>query len=473
MVTLDDLKLILPEIILAGGSILVMLMIAIRRSHLISNVLTLLTFLASFIALTLQPDGQHLVSSLFVIDAFGKFLTALILLAGFVITLFSFSYFHIQDETKEEYYILLLLATLGAVCMTISNHFISFVLSLEVLSVSLFALIGYLRQHSFTTEAAIKYLIMAAVATSFVLFGFALIYTVTGTMDLQGLAASLANTQMNILVLAGLALAIVGFGFKMALVPFHLWTPDIYSAAPAPVAAFVATVSKGAAFVFLLRLFYSIGGLDHQGIWIAFAVIATASMFIGNWLGLQQKNIKRLIAYSSISHLGYLMVGFLAFSVPGMRASAFYLVIYFASILAAFGMIAYLTSKKGEPVMIEDYRGLFWTKPWLASFFTLVMLSLAGIPFTAGFMGKFYVLASGMATGRLFLLIVLVVSSTIGLFYYLRVVATMLSRTETSAVSDQHIGRHSLILKLVVAVFFVLLLWLGIYPNTFLDMMGM
>jgi len=470
MVTLNDLKLILPEIILAGGAVVVMLMIALRRNHFISNVLTLITFAVAFFFLTGLPKGEQLVTHLFLIDSLGRFLTGLILCAAFVITLYSFPYFHIQKEVKEEYYILLILATLGSVCMTISNHFLSFILSLEVLSVSLFSLIGYLKKEKSSIEAGIKYLIMAAVASAFVLFGFALIYAATGKMNLQDLATTFRDAPMNILVLAGLALTIVGFGFKMALVPFHLWTPDIYSAAPAPVAAFVATISKGAAFVFLLRLFYSVGGLLHEGIWIAFAVIATASMFIGNWLGLRQQNIKRLIAYSSISHLGYLMVGFLAFSIPGIRATAFYLVIYFASILAAFGMITYLSGKKGEPVMIEDYRGLFWTKPWLAAFFTLVMLSLAGVPFTAGFMGKFYVLASGMNTGKLFLLIVLVVSSTIGLFYYLRVVATMLSRAEVHF--EDYIGRQSWILKLLVAVLFVLILWLGIYPTTFFRMMG-
>lgn len=471
MVTLNDLKIILPEIILAGGAVIVMLMIAIRRNHFISSLLTLITFAVAFYFLITQHNDQQLSTTLFIVDPLGRFLSGLILCAAFVITLFSFPYFHIQREVKEEYYILLILATLGSVCMTISNHFISFVLSLEVLSVSLFSLIGYLKKENISVEAGLKYLVMAAVATSFVLFGFALVYTATGEMDLQSLGGTLRPGPLNGLVLAGLALAIVGFGFKMALVPFHLWTPDIYSAAPAPVAAFVATISKGAAFVFLLRLFYSVGGLLHEGIWIAFAVIATASMFIGNWLGLRQQNLKRLIAYSSISHLGYLMVGFLAFSVPGIRASAFYLVIYFTSILAAFGMITYLSGKRGEPIMVEDYRGLFWTKPWLAAFFTLVMLSLAGIPFTAGFMGKFYVLASGMATGRLFLLIVLVVSSTIGLFYYLRVVAVMLSRSKI--VYEDHIGQSSWVLKILVAVLFVLILWLGVYPGTFFQMLGM
>jgi len=471
MLSLTEIQLLMPEIVLAAGAVIVMLMIALYRNHFISNFLTMITFLIAFLVLVNQPMVQGTVSNLFIIDPLGSFISGLILCAGFVITLYSFPYFHIQREVKEEYYILLILATLGSVFMTLSNHFISFVLSLELLSVSLFALIGYQRKEKTSIEAAIKYLMLAAVATAFMLFGFALIYTATGAMDLENLLKALRGGNMNLLVLTGLALSIVGFGFKMALVPFHFWTPDIYSAATSPVAAFVATISKGAAFVFLFRLFYSVGGLMHEGIWVAFAAIATASMFIGNWLGLRQQNLKRLLAYSSISHLGYLMVGFLSFSQLAASSSAFYLLIYFASILAAFGVITYMTNRKGELVMIEDYRGLFWTKPWLASFLTLIMLSLAGIPFTAGFMGKFYILTSGMSTGRIFLLVALVLSSTIGLFYYLRVVGVMLSRS-TATIHDDYIGKHSWALKFLMLVLFILILWMGVYPDTFFRMMG-
>lgn len=470
MLTLHDLSLILPEIILAGSAIIVMLGIAIKRNHLFSQVISLAAFVVAFVFLTSQPNQQQFATTLFILDPLGKFLVGLILCAGFVITLFSYPYFSIIKTIKEEYYILLLLATLGSVCMVISNHFLSFVLSLEVLSVSLFGLIAYLKDKAISIESGIKYLIMAAVATSFVLFGFALIYASTGKMDLQGVGSALRSAPLSLLSLAGLSLVIVGFGFKMALVPFHLWTPDIYAAAPAPVSAFVATISKGAAFVFLLRLFYSTGGLLHDSIWVAFAVIATASMFIGNWLALRQQNLKRLLAYSSISHLGYLMVAFLSFSPAGMNAAAFYLAVYFVSMLAAFGMVTYLSGLKGEPVMVEDYRGLFWTKPWLAAFFSVVMLSLAGIPLTAGFMGKFYILASGMNSGMIFLMIVLVVSSTIGLFYYLRVIAVMLSKSP-SALAES-IGDHSFILKIVLVILFILLIWFGVYPSTWMNMMN-
>lgn len=472
MVTLQDIHFLMPEIVMAVGAVIIMLAIAVKRDYTLSYGLTLATFLAAFGILVLNPTETRPVTELLLADPLGKFLSGLIIASAFIITIFSYPYFRIQKEVKEEYYILLILATLGAVLMTISNHFISFVISLEILSVSVFALIGYLKKLEISIEASIKYLILAAVATGFILFGFSLIYLSTGSMSLAQLTQTPAEGSFSLLLLTGLGLTIVGFGFKMALVPFHFWTPDIYSAAPAPVSTFVATISKGAAFVFLLRLFYSIGGLNNDNIWVVFAVLAFASMFVGNWLGLQQKNLKRLLAYSSISHLGYLMVGFLAFSDDGIRSSAFYLTAYFASILAAFGMITYLTSEHdGEPYMIENYRGLFWSKPWLAAFFTLVMLSLAGIPFTAGFMGKFYLLSSGMSAGKIVLLVSLVVSSTIGLFYYLKVVQVMLTRSETQ--HEFYIGRHSILMQAVVAVLFVVILWMGVFPSAFLSMIGM
>ena len=470
MISMQDIMSLLPEIILAVTAIIVMLGIAVRRSHLFSAVISALGIVVSFYFLVSQASEQKIISNLFIIDGLGNVVTGIILCATFVIVLISYPYFQVQKIIREEYYVLLLLATLGSVGMVLSHHFISFVLSLEVLSVSLFALIAYLKHENFSIESGIKYLIMAAVATSFILFGFALIYMATGSMDLQSLGGQLQPVSYGPLLLAGLALTIVGLGFKMALVPFHLWTPDIYAGASAPVTAFVATISKGAAFIFLLRLFYSIGGLSHEGIWIAFAVIATASMFIGNWLALRQQNLKRLLAYSSISHLGYLMVAFLSASVVGTVAGVFYLIIYFTSMLAAMTMITYFSNQKGEAMMVEDYRGLFWKKPWLAAFFTVVMLSLAGVPLTAGFMGKFFLLSAGMANGGLFLLIVLVVSSTIGLFYYLRVVAVMLSHSD--AVVLDHIGSRSFVLKLLIAALFILILWLGIYPSLFVEMLG-
>lgn len=462
-----DLHLLLPEIILAIGAIVVMLSIAIKRSSLFAHILTLITFIISFGSLFYIDKGSTEVTTLFIVDGFSLFFTGLIIVAAFFIAIISYPYFRNKDILKEEYYVLLLLSTLGAITMTISNHFISFFLSLEVLSVSLYALIAYLKRTEIAIESGIKYLIMAGVSSAILLFGFALIYAQTGEMQLSKLSDTVGGNTSNILFIAGLALVIAGLGFKLALVPFHLWTPDIYAGAPAPVSAFVATISKGSVFAFLLRLFFDLNGTEHNSVWIAFAVIAIASMLIGNWLALRQRNIKRLLAYSSIGHLGYLIVALLAMSEAGIRAAAFYLVAYFISMLSAFGIVSYLSKNDREIFDIEDYKGLFWEKPWLATLFTAVLLSLAGIPLTAGFLGKFYLLLSGVGSALWILVIVLVVSSAIGLFYYLRVVFAMFSkRNQTEGLVA---GGASLPAGIVLVILFILLFWVGIFPSGLLN----
>jgi NADH-quinone oxidoreductase subunit N len=468
MVKWEELLLLLPQIILGIAAIAVMLSIAVRRSHLFVHKCTLIAIIVSFGALFYMPSTASGVTSLFVVDGFSTFFTGLILASAFFITIISYPYLKGRDIRKEEYYILLLLATLGAITMVISNSFISFFLSLELLSVSLYALIAYLKKREVAIEAGIKYLILAAVSAAILLFGIALVYAATGQLELSGLAAALpVKDSMNTLFIAGMALIIAGIGFKLALVPFHLWTPDIYAGAPAPVSAFVATISKGSVFAFLLRLFRDVNGPDHSSVWIAFAVIAIASMLIGNWLALRQHNIKRLLAYSSIAHLGYLMVALLAASAAGLRAAAFYLVTYFISMLGAFGIVSYLSAKEEEIFNLEDYRGLFWQRPWLAALFTAVLLSLAGIPLSAGFIGKFYLLLSGVGSGLWLLVIVLVVSSTIGLFYYLRVIVAMFSRKQH--VHQTVAGGASISTGIALAVLFILLVWLGVFPAGLLD----
>jgi NADH-quinone oxidoreductase subunit N len=468
MINGADIHLLLPEIILGLAAIVVMLSIAVKRCHLFAHIFSLAALALAFISLFLIHANGTQVTDLFIIDGYSRFFTGLIIAAAFFIAVISYPYFKTRDIHKEEYYILLILATLGAVSMVISNHFISFFLSLEVMSVSMYSLIAYLKNDSIGIEAGIKYLVMAAVSASILLFGFALIYAQTGQMELSKLQGTMsAAVAKNILFIAGMALVIAGIGFKMALVPFHLWTPDIYGGAPAPVSAFVATVSKGAAFAFLLRFFHDLNGSVHNSVWIAFAVIAIASMLIGNLLALRQQNIKRILAYSSIGHLGYLMVALLAASVVGIKAAVFYLVTYFISMLSAFGIVSYLSGKDNELYDLDDYKGLFWQRPWLAALFTMVLLSLAGIPLTAGFMGKFYLLLSGIGSSLWILTIVLVVSSFIGLYYYLRVALMMFTHSELPR--QKFKGGSFVPASILLALMFIFLLWIGIFPGTLLD----
>ncbi|MCL6523741.1 MAG: NADH-quinone oxidoreductase subunit N [Thermoflavifilum sp.] len=449
-----------PQIILSVAAVVCMLLIAVKRNHAVVHLFTLLSLLLALGSLGRIP-GVMGVDGLFVVDGLGVFMTGLILITAFFIGIFSYPYFSQSVLEREEYYILLLLATLGASLMVISNHFISFFLSLEILSVSLYGMIAYTKTSTVATEAGVKYLMLAAVSSAILLFGIGLMYVATGQLGLSGIGRQAVYTPTSGWFTAGLGLVLAGLGFKLALVPFHLWTPDVYSGAPAPTSAFVATISKGSVFVFLWRLFDSIGR-DERMV-IIFVVIAVASMLIGNWLALKQQNLKRLLAYSSIAHLGYLIVAFVAAGDRGLDAAIFYLVAYFISMLGAFGLISYLTESGKEKLLLQDYTGLFWQRPALAILLSLIMLSLAGIPLTAGFIGKFYVLLAGVYSAQWLLVMVLILSSVIGLFYYLRVVVQLFSRPDHAVYFPR--SPYAISTGMAFLVLFILLIWLGIAPG--------
>ena len=466
MITLADISLLLPLIIVGVAAIIVMLSVAIKRNYLFVNCITLIALLAAFLSIIFMSPGRSEVGVLFVIDGFGKFFMALILAAGFVITLISYSYLKKQETIREEYFILMLIATLGSIAMVISNHFISFFLSLELLSISLYALIAYLKKKETAVEAGIKYLVLAAVSTAFLLFGVALIYAHTGRLDFSFASIDLAAAQTpDILFLAGLALVIVGVGFKLGIVPFHLWAPDVYAGSPPPVAAFISTVSKGSIVAFLFRLFFEMEEFKNHSVFIAFSVIAIASMFIGNWLALREQNVKKILAYSSIAHLGYVLVAFLSASALGKQAAAFYLTSYFIIMIGSFGAIAVLSRKENGGDTVEDYKGLYQQKPWFAVYFTVMLLALAGVPLTSGFIADFYLLQAGAGSEIWLLMFCLIVSAVIGLFYYLRVVIALFSKKENAGPFYERLSPPTWI---ALAFLLVLLVWIGVYPSTLL-----
>ena len=468
--TANDFQSLLPIIVLAGGSIIVMLLVAIWRNHLLTFAGTLLTLIASLIALSpASVLGSWQINPLFTIDSFGLFYMGLVFLATMVVTLISYSYINQQDENKEEFYILLLLAALGAAVLVVSSHFISLFMGLETLTVSLYAMISYLRKKERSLEAGVKYLILAAFSSAFLLFGMALVYAEAGTMSFSGIAQHIQSAGVySPLVLTGMGLMIVGVGFKLGVVPFHMWTPDVYEGAPAPVTAFIATVSKGGMFAVWTRFYIEIDGFQNQTVLVVFIVIAIASMFVGNILALQQKNVKRILAYSSISHLGYLLVAFLAGVKLGTEAVTFYFVAYFITTLGAFGIVTFLSSKERDAEELSDYKGLFWRQPVLAMVFTAMLLSLAGIPLTAGFVGKFYIVAAGVDASLWMLLIILVINSVIGLFYYLRIVTAMYEQAEGTQSSTSP-GLH-LAGSAALAALTILLVWFGVYPSQIMEM---
>jgi NADH-quinone oxidoreductase subunit N len=467
--SLNDLYHLLPLLVLAGAAAILMLTIAIGRNH---KVIFGITIVAHLVALgTLLPlrGSAYPLPPFFILDGWAVFNLGLILLTSLFVTLVSYAYFEQREERREEYYILLLLATLGAATLVLSQHFMSLFLGLEVLSVSLYGLIAYLRTREQSDEAGIKYLILAAMASAFLLFGMALVYASTGTMAFPALADYLRpERELPLLLLTGFGLMVVGIGFKLGVVPFHMWAPDVYEGAPAPVTAFIATVSKGGMVALLIRFFTQLQAYRYESLVLIFTIIAIASMLAGNLLALRQKNIKRLLAYSSIAHLGYLLVAFLAGNQLGVEAVSFYLVAYFITSLGAFGVVALLSDTERDADRLEDYQGLLWRRPATAAVFTAMLLSLAGIPLTAGFVGKFYIIASGVNTQLWLLVLMLVLNSVIGLFYYIRVIAVMFAPAEPDLPTSRRVLHPALSFAsgATMAVLALLLVWIGIYPTT-------
>jgi len=465
-----ELLALLPLLVLSGAIVLILMVIAIYRSHVVTVVLTAIGLILALGALpVIYFVIPRQITPLLTMDGYALFFMGLLVLAGLAVTLFSYHYLEQHNCPKEEYYVLLLLAVLGSAGIVASNHFASFFLSLEILSVSLYAMIAYTRKEIHGLEAAIKYLILAATSDAFLLFGIALIYTETGTMEFARIASAVTGGRMSLL-LPGTGLFLVGLGFKLSLVPFHMWTPDVYQGAPAPVSGFLASVSKGAVFALILRYVTVVDIRSYDSIFLALTIIATVTMFVGNLLALMQNHVKRILAYSSIAHFGYLLVSLLSAGESAVMAAGYYVAAYFVTILGAFGVISMLSGADGEPDLINEYKGLGWSNPWLAGVFSAVLLSLSGMPLTAGFFAKFYLIAAGIGSNLWLLVISLVISSIIGLFYYIRIIAVMFARPEWQpGTAARPVG--AMAAGFFLAILTIGLIWLGIYPNGLLDIM--
>jgi NADH-quinone oxidoreductase subunit N len=466
----EDFIAILPLLVLTGASVVVMAAVAIHRSHAATLAITLIGLAGAFGSLwpaaTVAPRQ---VTPILLIDSYALFFTGLIVAASFATAALCYGYLERQDIHPDEMYILMLIAALGSAVLASSSHFVSFFLGLELLSVPLYGMIAYLRRGRESVEAGIKYLILAAASAAFLLFGMALVYSELGTLEFGRIGAALATAGAHGLLLPAMALIVTGIGFKLAVVPFHMWTPDVYEGAPAPVTGFIATVSKGAMVALLLRYFYVSGASGFGSIQAVFAVIAIASMAAGNLLALMQTNVKRILAYSSIAHLGYILVAFQAGGAAGMSAVAFYLVAYFVTTLGAFGVVTVLSATDNDAEEMDEYRGLFRRRPVLACVFAAMLFSLAGMPFTAGFLAKFYVVATGASVAMWAQIIILVLTSGVGVFYYLRVVLAVFGpETETGRVLPALTPGAGIVLGVLT----VALVWLGVFPGPMLSLIG-
>ena len=464
--TILDFLALAPFLIISAAPIIIMLTISISRHYKVIFGFSLIAFLAAFLSLFfVMPITPHTIEPLFVIDSYAILFLGIIYFTSFLITILSYIYLNHYSGVREEYFIILFVAALGASILVVSKHFISFFLGLETLSISLFIMIAYIRSRDQCIEASVKYLVMASASTAILLFGLALIYLATGTMDFSVLTSSIGGTTtLTPILLAGLGMLLAGIGFKLALVPFHMWAPDVYQGAPAPVSAFIASISKGAVMALVLRFFVDIKGFQIPALVIVISVIAVVSMFAGNLMALRQTNLKRLLAYSSIAHVGYLMITLLTGNNSGIQAAIFYLVVYMITSLGAFAIISIFSNLTGHSEDVAFYKGLFWKKPWVAIVFTLILLSLAGIPLTAGFMGKFYLVLAGAKSGLWMLIISLIVNSVISLYYYLRVIVSMFSTSD-----QEPLPAVPLLGNFVLGVIALSILLLGVLPGWLID----
>ncbi|MEO6985824.1 MAG: NADH-quinone oxidoreductase subunit N [Paralcaligenes sp.] len=468
-ITQSDLLALLPLLVLVATIVVVMLAAAFSCRARTPMLLALLGLALALASLPLaQQAAPRQVTPLLVIDGFALFYMGLVFAATFAVVVFSFAYFS-RDGAEHDHralYILLLLAALGSAVLVASTHFASFLLALELLSVSLFALIAFERHAPRALEAAIKYLVLAGLSSAFLMFGMALIYADAGNLQFISIAELTHGGGHDIFLLIGLALLLVGIGFKLGVVPFHMWTPDIYEGASAPVVALVATISKGAMLALMLRYFVLAGGYQSASVVLALTWIAIASMLAGNLLASLQDNVKRILAYSSIAHLGYMLVAFVAGGPLAVEAIGYYLFAYFVAMLGAFGVVSLLSNGAGlaDTERLVDYRGLAWRRPWLAGAFTAMLLSLAGIPLTMGFVAKFYIIVAGVDASLWLPIIVLVIGSAIALVYYLRIIATMYApRDKESKVALPPLAVAGC---LTLAVLTLLLLWFGVAPQS-------
>ncbi len=461
-----------PLLVLAFGCVAMMAMIAFIDQEQTAALVAVAYLLLAVLCVPLAASGgARAVGALLVIDAWALFFTTLFLIGGALVVLQASEY-PMPGYRKGELYLLLMLASLGAAVLVSSRHFATLFLGLELLGISLVAMVAYPVGWRGALEGGVKYLVLSGASTGIVLFGIALLYAATGSLEFSGSAlhAAPAMPLSELWMAAGLALLLAGFAFKLSLVPFHLWTPDVYQGAPAPVTGFLATVSKGAVAAALFRYLAESGAWKHEPVIDVLIVIAVVSMLAGNLLALLQDNMRRILAYSSIAHLGYLLVAFITLAadrgdVAGEALGA-YIVAYLVTTLGAFGVIAHLAAvRRGrEPGSLDEYRGLFWSRPWLAAAFTLILLSLAGIPLTVGFIGKFYIFAAGASASHWGLLVAVVAGSAIGLFYYLRIILFMI-RPAAGGVTVSSGLPPLTPARFALAVLALFLVWFGVAPG--------
>jgi NADH-quinone oxidoreductase subunit N len=427
---LTNIAAALPEIFVFAMACLILVVdLFISDARRMLTYLLVQATLVGAIVLTAQGAGLAPVrafNDMFVLDAPAVVLKLAIYAVMFFVFAYSREYLRDRGMFRGEYFVLGLFGLVGMMVMVSAGNFVTLYLGLELLSLSLYAMVAFQRDSGQATEAAMKYFVLGAIASGMLLYGMSMLYGMTGSLDIATVRKAIATLPAdNIVLIFGLVFVIVGLAFKLGAVPFHMWVPDVYHGAPTSVTVYLGTAPKLAAFAIILRLL--IGGLDGLATsWQdILTILAILSMGLGNVVAIAQSNIKRMLAYSSISHMGFFLLGILSASANGYASSFFYVLVYAVMSLGSFGMVILLSRAGFEAERLEDFRGLNQRSPWYAFLMMLLMISMAGVPPTAGFAAKLLVIQSVVQTGKIWLAIVAVLFAVIGAYYYLRVVKLM------------------------------------------------
>ena len=459
---------ILPEIVLSIFGMAIMLvdpLIDEHRHRKTLGAIGLVGALAS-IAATLWMAGQPGTGfwGMVRVDTFSVFFHFLVTTVTAIVILTSYEYMEVQQIRAGEYYGLILFGAVGMCLMSSAVELVLIFIALEISSISTYILAGFRRRAAVSSESSVKYFLLGSFATAFFLYGVALMFGATGSTSIPTIAEKLQAGPVSVLAYAAVALMFVGLGFKVAAAPFHVWTPDVYEGAPAPVVGFMSTAPKAAVFAVLLRVVFE---LNAPGAFWFIWVAAALSMTIGNLAALVQSNVKRLLAYSSIAHAGYLLVAFAALPANGIPSAMFYAASYAAMNVGAFAVISHLAGAGERYVSLEDYAGLGRRSPLLAGTLSVFLLSLIGIPMTGGFFAKFYVFSAALQNHLTWLVIIGVLNSAVGAYYYLRIIVAMYMREprEEMAVTPVPVA-----LGVALACSVLATLYLGILPGRVLDL---
>jgi len=454
---------ILPEIVLSVFGMIVMMLEPLmdeEKNPKILGLIALVGALAGIGATWFMAQSPGLAFwNMVQVDGFSIFFHVLVIAILAVVILSSYEYMAVQRIRAGEYYALLLFGTVGIALMSSAVELVLIFIALEISSIASYVLAGFRRHEATSAESSLKYFLLGSFATAFFLYGVALMFGATGSTNIDLISRALQAGPIPLLAFVAVALMFVGLGFKVAAAPFHIWTPDVYEGAPAPVVGFMSTAPKAAAFAVLLRIVFVVD--VHAIFWIVW-IAAALSMTLGNLGALVQNNVKRLLAYSSIAHAGYLLVAFAAAPNLGTSAAMFYTAAYAAMNLGAFAVVSHFANAGERYVDLEDYEGLGRTSPLLAATLTIFLLSLIGIPMTGGFFAKFYVFSAAVKANLIWLTIIGVLNSGVGAYYYLRIIVMMYMR---EARKEVPVTPLPLALRLAIAVCLWATIYLGIFPN--------